>query len=131
MAALWHRIAAATSAAAAAAEASATASATAAAGHSNGGQASLVGLERAGGRAFAELYHRPPSAMRAASAAARPAAAAAPAPAPQLRCAGLCGIAAGKAVGEQQQAEQAELQLLLLPLERSSRQSGARSPLAC
>ena len=59
--------------------------------------------------------------MLAASAAARPAAAAAPAPAPQLRCAGLCGIAAGKAVGEQQQAEQAELQLLLLPLERSSR----------
>ena len=129
MAALWHRIAAATSAAAAAAEASATASATAAAGHSNGGR--LAGLERAGGRAFEELYHRPPSAMRAASAAARPAAAAAPAPAPQLRCAGLCGIAAGKAVGEQQQAEQAELQLLLLPLERSSRQSGARSPLAC
>ena len=127
MAALWHRIAAATSAAAAAAEASATASATAAAGHSNGVQASLAGLERAGGRAFAELYHRPPSAMRAASAAARPAAAAAP----PLRCAGLCGIAAGKAVGEQQQAEQAELQLLLLPLERSSRQSGARSPLAC
>ena len=124
MAALWHRIAAATSAAAAAAEASATASATAAAGHSNGVQASLAGLERAGGRAFAELYHRPPSAMRAASAAARPAAAAAP----PLRCAGLCGIAAGKAVGEQQQAE---LQLLLLPLEKSSRQPGARSPLAC
>ena len=79
--------------------------------------------------------------MLAASAAARPAAAAAPAPPPPHRCAGLCGVAAGNAVGQKQHPEQAEVRLLLLPLERSSmwsrplerssRQPGARSPLAC